>query len=49
MEYKKPELTCLGYLTELTLGSGGSTIDGGCLTNDQRGLPSANCVPKTTP
>lgn len=47
MDYKTPKLTLLGSLAELTLGNGGSTIDGNC-DDDQRGLPSANgdnCTP----
>lgn len=36
MEYRTPELTKLGSLTELTLGHGGSSLDGSCLTT-QRG------------
>ncbi len=44
MTYEGPQLTYLGSLTELTLGNGGSTIDGSCKNNDQLGEPSQNCT-----
>ena len=41
VNYTSPELTFLGSLTQLTLGNGGSQIDGNC-DDDQRGDPSVN-------
>ena len=37
MEYKTPEVKNLGSLSDLTLGMGGSSLDGACQNNDQLG------------
>jgi hypothetical protein len=45
MMYEAPEFRHLGSLTLLTLGSGGSTLDGTCL-NNQRGKGNDDTGPK---
>ena len=37
MEYKTPEVKNLGSLSDLTLGMGGSSMDGHCRNNVQLG------------
>ena len=37
MTYQSPRLTSLGSLSSLTLGTGGSCLDGGGRNNDQLG------------
>ena len=53
MKYTTPTLTSLGSLASLTLGMGGSCLDGGAMNNTQLGggsiggLQSVECGPGT--
>lgn len=55
MEYKTPQFSSLGSLTTLTLGMGGSCLDGGSRNNNQLGggsiggEQSVECGPGTGP
>ena len=47
MDYSTPQLRTLGSLTDLTLGTGGSSLDGGARNNTQRGSGNDGRGPAT--
>ena len=49
MKYITPELRALGSLADLTLGAGGSSLDGGCKISDQLGGGNDGTGPSCPP